>query len=235
MIHALLYFYDDLPLNRILFSVLCHVVYLQNFTPAWPSISLTSLSFLASCALVICDHFLWFIYFARVTQEARHRAHRAYRGPIPTQPAPGFVEIATFFGICVWLAPLFLFLSLSANDNTLPVNTRMCDQKCLPYLTPLTAYQFVTVCLIRLRLQRMVIPAFQHVLGGHYSKRFSIPCPAFGLVLSVTTQRDSLLHDLQDWYPPHPRFLLHHFIGCHHSQACLPLCFRPLEDPLQSM
>ena len=28
--------------------------------------------------------------------------------------------MATFFGLCVWLTPLFLFLSLSANDNTLP-------------------------------------------------------------------------------------------------------------------
>lgn len=75
--------------------------------------------------MVICDHFLWFFYFARITQEARHKAHRAYRGPPVTQAAPGFVDIATFFGICVWLAPLFLFLSLSANDNTLPVNHRM--------------------------------------------------------------------------------------------------------------
>lgn len=37
-------------------------------------------------------------------------------------PVPNFGEIATFFGICVWLAPLFLFLSLSANDNALPLN-----------------------------------------------------------------------------------------------------------------
>ncbi|OJT12527.1 hypothetical protein TRAPUB_10928 [Trametes pubescens] len=37
-------------------------------------------------------------------------------------PVPNFGEIATFFGICVWLVPLFLFLSLSANDNALPLN-----------------------------------------------------------------------------------------------------------------
>lgn len=34
--------------------------------------------------------------------------------------APAFGDMATFFGVCVWLAPLFLFLSLSANDNALP-------------------------------------------------------------------------------------------------------------------
>ena len=31
-----------------------------------------------------------------------------------------FMEVATFFGVCVWLVPFFLFLSLSANDNVLP-------------------------------------------------------------------------------------------------------------------
>lgn len=30
------------------------------------------------------------------------------------------MDIATFFGICVWLVPFYLFLSLSANDNVLP-------------------------------------------------------------------------------------------------------------------
>ncbi|KAH9899713.1 DUF396-domain-containing protein [Cubamyces lactineus] len=122
LVHILLYFYDALPLKHILFSIFCHIVYLQNFTPTWPFISLTSPSFIGSCVLVVLDHFMWFFYFARITQEARHRAHRAYRGPPPPHPIPNFGDIATFFGVCVWLAPLFLFLSLSANDNALPVN-----------------------------------------------------------------------------------------------------------------
>ncbi|KAI0775956.1 DUF396-domain-containing protein, partial [Trametes elegans] len=123
LVHILLYLYDSLPLAHTLFSIFCHVIYLQNFTPSWPLISLSSLSFLGSCVLVVCDHFLWFFYFARITQEARHRAHRSYRGPPLPHPVPNFGDIATFFGVCVWLAPLFLFLSLSANDNALPVNT----------------------------------------------------------------------------------------------------------------
>lgn len=120
LIHILLWYFDSLPLHLTLFSILCHIVYLQNFTPNWPVVSLTSLSFLASCALVIIDHFLWFFYFARVTQNARHRARTTY--PRQNIPVPGFADIATFFGVCVWLAPLFLFLSLSANDNALPMN-----------------------------------------------------------------------------------------------------------------
>ncbi len=35
-------------------------------------------------------------------------------------PGPSFGDISTFFAICVWCVPLFLFLSLSANDNVLP-------------------------------------------------------------------------------------------------------------------
>jgi hypothetical protein len=122
LLHTFLYFFDSLPLQNILFSIICHIVYLQNFSITWPIISLTSIPFIASCILVISDHFLWFFHFARLTQDARHSSHRTYKAqPIPK--TPGFVEIATFFGVCVWLAPLFLFLSLSANDNALPLST----------------------------------------------------------------------------------------------------------------
>jgi hypothetical protein len=100
-----------------MFSIICHIIYLQNFSNTWPVISLSTPSFIASCTLVIVDHFLWFFHFARISQDAQHQ--RTYRGA-PTPNVPGFTEIATFFGTCVWLAPLFLFLSLSANDNALP-------------------------------------------------------------------------------------------------------------------
>ncbi|KAJ7094556.1 transmembrane adaptor Erv26-domain-containing protein, partial [Mycena belliarum] len=121
LLHGALCLSDSLPLTHIAFSVLCHIVYLQNFSNSWPVISLTSLSFIASCLLVIADHFLWFFHFARISQDARH--NRSFRGAAPPQGVAGFTEIATFFGICVWAAPLFLFLSLSANDNALPVTT----------------------------------------------------------------------------------------------------------------
>lgn len=118
--HIILYFTDSLPLKLTLFSIFCHIVYLQNFSNAWPSISLTSITLIASCALVIADHFLWFFYFAHLTQDAKHQ--RYYKGRETIQP-PSFVEVATFFGMCVWMAPLFLFLSLSANDNAIPLSS----------------------------------------------------------------------------------------------------------------
>lgn len=33
---------------------------------------------------------------------------------------PSFTEIASFFGLCVWLVPFALFVSLSASENVLP-------------------------------------------------------------------------------------------------------------------
>jgi hypothetical protein len=122
LIHVLLYFFDSLPSLLLLFSTICHFVYLQNFTIRWPVVSLTSLSFTASCILVVVDHFLWFFYFSRITQHARLERTRMYRGQ---SKIPGFQDIATFFAVCVWLAPLFLFLSLSAADNTLPTSSGM--------------------------------------------------------------------------------------------------------------
>ncbi|KAJ7180331.1 transmembrane adaptor Erv26-domain-containing protein [Mycena crocata] len=120
-LHGILYLSDALPLSHVAFSIACHIVYLQNFSHTWPLISLSSPSFIGSCLLVIADHFLWFFHFARMSQDARHT--RSFRGAPPPKGVPGFTEIATFFGVCVWAAPLFLFLSLSANDNALPVTT----------------------------------------------------------------------------------------------------------------
>jgi len=37
-----------------------------------------------------------------------------------TADVPTFTEIASYFGLCVWLVPFALFVSLSASDNVLP-------------------------------------------------------------------------------------------------------------------
>jgi hypothetical protein len=136
ILHVLLYFSDSLPLPQLAFSIVAHLVYLQNFSNTWPFISLTSFSFIGSCFFVLADHFLWFFYFAGRTQSARQRAGSG-RGSIQRgyshkgtsfragrsfgdDAQLGFLDVASFFAICVWLVPLFLFLSLSANDNALP-------------------------------------------------------------------------------------------------------------------
>ena len=45
---------------------------------------------------------------------------KEYAGQGRVKGEHGFMEVAAFFGILVWSVPLFLFLSLSANDNALP-------------------------------------------------------------------------------------------------------------------
>ena len=40
-----------------------------------------------------------------------------YDGP---SDLPSFSQIASFFGLCVWLVPFALFISLSAGENVLP-------------------------------------------------------------------------------------------------------------------
>ncbi|KAI9269050.1 transmembrane adaptor Erv26-domain-containing protein [Phascolomyces articulosus] len=99
-IHVLLWAVDRLPFLLLAFSIFCHGVYTMNLK-TFPFISLTSPPFIASCVLVFVDHFLWFKFFT-------------------THYRP-FMDIAAFFGICVWLIPFTYFISLSANDNALPM------------------------------------------------------------------------------------------------------------------
>jgi hypothetical protein len=122
VIHVLLLAVDRLPFYLILFSLVAHAVYLTNFTSSWPFISLTSPRFLLSCVMVVADHFLWFFHFAAKAQEAKAKRSPRYRygAKTSTVDSPSFTDVAAFFAICVWLVPLFLFLSLSANDNVLP-------------------------------------------------------------------------------------------------------------------
>ena len=132
---------DRFPIWPIVFSIVCHLVYLvsrlllssprvssprvgparahssscpsvvflpqQNFSKTWPVISLTAPTFLASCVLVLADHFVWFWHFS--TKAAEARAHRRPVGGSPyTRPshaqtmkgdaAPAFMDVASFFG-----------------------------------------------------------------------------------------------------------------------------------------
>ncbi|KAF9929639.1 erv26 super protein [Mortierella alpina] len=99
VLHLSLWLLDGLPFTKIMFSLACHGVYSMNLAN-FPYINLLSFPFIASCALVLIDHFMWFQYFSR----------HYYN----------FMSIASFFGICVWMIPFAYFISLSANDNALP-------------------------------------------------------------------------------------------------------------------
>ena len=65
--------------------------------------------------LVFTNHILWFRHFSHSPTLPTSQYNRYSVPDIPT-----FTEIASFFGICVWLVPFALFVSLSAGENVLP-------------------------------------------------------------------------------------------------------------------
>ncbi|BGP53176.1 hypothetical protein JCM8202_003692 [Rhodotorula sphaerocarpa] len=121
---ALLYAVDGLPLYLVAVGILAHVVYLQNFSRQWPVISIKSITFVASCALVLLSHFLSFRYFSDRSASVypHHGRHAGRQGWYANTASheDSFLDVATYFAVCVWLVPFYLFLSLSANDNVLP-------------------------------------------------------------------------------------------------------------------
>lgn len=66
--------------------------------------------------LVILNHYLWFRHFSATPPH-----HSSSHYPYSRDPSiPTFTEIASYFGLCVWLVPFALFVSLSAGENVLP-------------------------------------------------------------------------------------------------------------------
>lgn len=70
---------------------------------------------IALTVLVLLNHYLWFLHFS--APSARSPPSFPY-GRDPNVPT--FTEIASYFGLCVWLVPFALFVSLSAGENVLP-------------------------------------------------------------------------------------------------------------------
>lgn len=123
-IHVLLLVFDGFPLWLTGFSIATHVVYLQTLKK-FPFIQLTSGIFLTSCLLVFLNHWLWFRYFSDPSlPPAGILVERPdYKG----RTHPPFAQVASFFGICVWLIPFALFIGLSAGDNVLPTSNELDD------------------------------------------------------------------------------------------------------------
>ncbi|CAK7206365.1 erv26 super protein [Sporothrix eucalyptigena] len=107
---------DRFPFWQTLLGIFAHVVYLGNMR-RFPYVQLSDPLFLLSCALVLLDHYIWFRYFSTTQQRAYQNMSSYYDTP---SNLPTFTQIASYFGICVWLVPFALFVSLSASDNVLP-------------------------------------------------------------------------------------------------------------------
>ncbi|KAK9460388.1 transmembrane adaptor Erv26 [Lipomyces oligophaga] len=119
-LHVLLLLFDHFPFWLTAFSIGTQVVYLQNLKQ-FPFIQLSSAVFISSCVLVLLNHYFWFQHFSRPSiPPPSFRSSPLYEMP---QSFPSFAEVSSFFGICVWLVPFSLFVSLSAGDNVLPSST----------------------------------------------------------------------------------------------------------------
>lgn len=120
VILVLLLLFDKFPVKLTLLAIVSHLIYLQNLKK-FPFISLSSPSFLLSCASVVVNHYLWFQYFNKVEIPPQFRYNPNY---IPERRAT-FAEVASFFGICIWFIPFALFVSLSAGDYVLPTTAEL--------------------------------------------------------------------------------------------------------------
>ena len=115
-IQVLLWLVDGFPFTLTCLCIASHLVYASNLRH-FPVVKLTDPLFLISCALVMLNHWVWFRHFsARSDYDSRTYQDR-YQA---TGPHISFTEIASYFGICVWLVPFALFVSLSAGENILP-------------------------------------------------------------------------------------------------------------------
>ena len=68
--------------------------------------------------LVFTNHILWFRHFSQPPSLPPPRYSSSNR--YDRLDIPSFTEIASYFGLCVWLVPFALFVSLSAGENVLP-------------------------------------------------------------------------------------------------------------------
>ncbi|KYQ92493.1 transmembrane protein [Tieghemostelium lacteum] len=96
---VLIALFEDVGYQPVFCSFVSHICYLTLLTE-FPFVTLTSLKFIISFITFLISHFSWFFYF------------RSNWYP--------FSEIMSVFTFCVWLVPLIFFISLAANDNSLP-------------------------------------------------------------------------------------------------------------------
>ncbi|KAK6516222.1 erv26 superfamily protein [Arthrobotrys conoides] len=127
VIHVGLFVVDRFPFLLTLFSGASHGVYAMNLR-RFPMVALTDGWFIGSCILVVTNHILWFRHFSKPPEplydysssSSAYNRHRNTYGSTEYKPVPSFSEISAFFGLCVWLVPFALFVSLSAGENVLP-------------------------------------------------------------------------------------------------------------------
>ncbi|KAL1843874.1 hypothetical protein VTJ49DRAFT_7225 [Mycothermus thermophilus] len=115
-LQLLLCLIDRFPFFPTALGIFSHFIYLGNMR-RFPFVKLSDPLFLTSCVLVLLNHYVWFKHFSSHQERAYQNMSTYYDTP---SDIPSFSQIASYFGLCVWLVPFSLFVSLSASDNVLP-------------------------------------------------------------------------------------------------------------------
>lgn len=122
-IQMLLWLVDGFPFTLIALGIASHLVYASNLRH-FPIVKLKDPLFISSCVLVLMNHWVWFQYFSKPAPFKGGGGSMSSSGfwdkYQTAVPQPSFAEIASYFGLCVWLVPFALFVSLSAGENVLP-------------------------------------------------------------------------------------------------------------------
>ncbi|EAS31785.3 uncharacterized protein CIMG_07264 [Coccidioides immitis RS] len=127
-LHVLLWLIDGLPISLTFLSIVSHLVYASNLR-RFPVVKLSDPLFILSCLLVGLNHWVWFRHFSDpATLQTKYSRSSSHSASFSTggqhygagSDLPSFTEIASYFGLCVWLVPFSLFVSLSAGENVLP-------------------------------------------------------------------------------------------------------------------
>lgn len=84
----------------------------SNFLPTDP---------LFLVVFVLLDHYFFFRHFSNLPPARQALHYNSFSTqPRPEIDVPTFGQVAAFFGICIWLVPFGLFVSLSAGELVLP-------------------------------------------------------------------------------------------------------------------
>ena len=120
MAQTLLWLVDGFPFRLTALGFASHAVYASNIRH-FPIVKLGDPLFLLSCALVIVNHWVRFRHFSEPSAfDTRTTGGNSTDRYSIGANQPSFTEIASYFGLCVWLVPFALFVSLSAGENVLP-------------------------------------------------------------------------------------------------------------------
>ncbi|XP_066245574.1 protein TEX261 [Euwallacea similis] len=105
-LYVFLWLFENFPTVMIICGILaqvCHFMILSNF----PFVAFSSPQFIFGMIFVVVNHYFAFSYFSSTYHP--------------------FSEVIAYFTLYLWLVPFALFVSLSANDNVLPITTDLSD------------------------------------------------------------------------------------------------------------